>query len=256
MTARRRRRPGRRPPLAARASACSAAGGGASRRRARTASRRSAPLVSVLLFLAAIISAFWYLRNEEIERETESVKRDTEIAQQQIAPAPDREPGAAGAPGARARRRATIDADELRRARPRPSRASGPEITHMSLDRRQRARRAASHCGAAVPPRSHRRRRAERRAAARPAATASPSAPSSRARDRAQPVYSRPFRDASGAPVFQLHVPLIERGSFAGALIAEYSVDALLRHCVPAEVAQRHTVAVRRRPAAACWPAP
>jgi hypothetical protein len=43
-----------------------------------------APLVSVLLFLAAIISAFWYLRNEEIERETESLKRDTEIAQQQI----------------------------------------------------------------------------------------------------------------------------------------------------------------------------
>ena len=43
-----------------------------------------APLLSVLLFLAAIISAFWYLRNEEIERETESVKRDTEITQQQI----------------------------------------------------------------------------------------------------------------------------------------------------------------------------
>jgi hypothetical protein len=42
------------------------------------------PLLSVLLFLAAIISAFWYLRNEEIEREAESVKRDTEITQQQI----------------------------------------------------------------------------------------------------------------------------------------------------------------------------
>ena len=42
------------------------------------------PLISVLLFLAAIISAFWYLRNEEFEREQESVKRDTEIAQQQI----------------------------------------------------------------------------------------------------------------------------------------------------------------------------
>src|SRR5512134_3561013 len=42
------------------------------------------PLISVLLFLAAIISAFWYLRNEEIEREQASVKRDTEIAQQQI----------------------------------------------------------------------------------------------------------------------------------------------------------------------------
>ena len=42
------------------------------------------PLVSVLLFLAAIISAFWYLRNEELEREQESVKRDAEIAQQQV----------------------------------------------------------------------------------------------------------------------------------------------------------------------------
>src|SRR5690242_17784309 len=42
------------------------------------------PLVSVLLFLAAMISAFWYLRNEEIEREAEAVKRDTEIAQQQV----------------------------------------------------------------------------------------------------------------------------------------------------------------------------
>src|ERR1700712_88768 len=42
------------------------------------------PLVSVVLFLAAIILAFWYLRNEEFEREQESVKRDTEIAQTQI----------------------------------------------------------------------------------------------------------------------------------------------------------------------------
>ena len=42
------------------------------------------PLVSVLLFLAAIISAFWYLRNEEFEREQEAVKRDAEISQQQI----------------------------------------------------------------------------------------------------------------------------------------------------------------------------
>ena len=35
-------------------------------------------------FLAAIIAAFWYLRNEELEREQESVKRDTEVVQQQV----------------------------------------------------------------------------------------------------------------------------------------------------------------------------
>src|SRR5918993_513998 len=42
------------------------------------------PLASVLLFLAAIVSAFWYLRNEEFEREQEAVRRDTEVAQQQV----------------------------------------------------------------------------------------------------------------------------------------------------------------------------
>src|SRR3982750_1558462 len=42
------------------------------------------PLLSVLLFLAAIVSAFWYLRNEEFEREQEAVRRDTEVAQQQM----------------------------------------------------------------------------------------------------------------------------------------------------------------------------
>src|SRR4051812_6163546 len=42
------------------------------------------PLVSVLLFLAAIVAAFWTLRNEEIERATDAVRRDTEVAQQQI----------------------------------------------------------------------------------------------------------------------------------------------------------------------------
>ena len=42
------------------------------------------PLVSVLLFLAAITAAFWYLRNEEIDRATDALRRDTEVAQQQI----------------------------------------------------------------------------------------------------------------------------------------------------------------------------
>ncbi|RYF67927.1 MAG: PAS domain-containing sensor histidine kinase, partial [Comamonadaceae bacterium] len=43
-----------------------------------------APLAAVLLFLAAIVSAFWYLRAEEVEREQESVKRDVEYAQQRV----------------------------------------------------------------------------------------------------------------------------------------------------------------------------
>ena len=64
------------------------------------------------------------------------------------------------------------------------------------------------------------------------------------AKDRRQPVYSPPFSDANGVTVFQLQIPLIDRGGFAGVLIAEYSVEALLRYYVPSEVATRHSIAV------------
>ena len=43
-----------------------------------------APLLAVLLFLAAIVSAFGYLRLEEEDRELEAVKRDVEYAQQRL----------------------------------------------------------------------------------------------------------------------------------------------------------------------------
>jgi len=197
------------------------------------------PLLSVLLFLAAIISAFWYLRNEEIERETESVKRDTEITQQQI--------------GLR-----LIQNQEalIRMAREIASRVSDadnfigqavgftrerPEITHLTwVDARRRVK--ASHWamlyqldpGGVAPE------------AALPVEgrTNEPEVTFRAARDTRSPAYSRAFTDSLGAPVFQLHIPLIEQGIFAGTLIVEYSVDALVRHFVPADVAQRHMISV------------
>jgi hypothetical protein len=41
-------------------------------------------VAAVVLFLAAIASAFWYLRVEETEREQEAIKRDVEYAQQRL----------------------------------------------------------------------------------------------------------------------------------------------------------------------------
>jgi PAS domain S-box-containing protein len=64
------------------------------------------------------------------------------------------------------------------------------------------------------------------------------------ARERRQPAYSPAFGDASGSPVFQIQVPLIDRTGFSGVLIAEYSIEALLRYYVPPEVATRHAIAV------------
>jgi PAS domain S-box-containing protein len=226
-----------------------------------------APLASVLLFLAAIISAFWYLRNEEIEREAEAVKRDTEIAQQQI------------------RLRLIENQEQLvRMAREIVTReldgasfldqaarftADRPEIQQLSwigAERQVRARQTA-YFERELPPAkitapSPARRRgnaaasaAEEAASAAAVAAANAAANAAgrpneadwafiAARDVRQPIYSRPFKDPAGTLVFELHVPLLDKGSFSGALVVEYSIDVLLRHFVPSEVTGRHAIAV------------
>jgi len=200
------------------------------------------PLVSVLLFLAAMVAAFWYLRTEEVERETESVKRDTEIAQQQI-------------------RLRLIENQELllRLAREFATRERDggdfseqaaaflndrPEARQLAwLDSRRQLRARYTDSGE--------REDAPLTAAARrpaPAASAPGDSESEWAfiasRDLRQPVYSRPFRDAQGQAIFQVHVPIHARGQFNGALVVDYAVEALLRHHVPAEVTGRHAVTV------------
>ncbi|HSI51607.1 MAG TPA: PAS domain-containing sensor histidine kinase, partial [Ideonella sp.] len=150
------------------------------------------PLISVLLFLAAIIAAFWYLRNEEFEREQESVKRDTEVAQQQI------------------RLRLIENQEQLTRiAREISTRSldpddfleqaaaftrERPEVTHLSWINAQRHQRASFATFRFVP--SYRT----------PNSGPDPSMPAEEsknepeqtfnaARDMRQAVYSRPFTD-------------------------------------------------------------
>ncbi|MDB6002095.1 MAG: histidine kinase [Rhizobacter sp.] len=202
------------------------------------------PLVSVVLFLLAIVSAFWYLRNEEFEREQESVKRDTEIAQQQI------------------RLRLIENQEQLVRiAREIVTKAvdesqfqahattftrERPEITSLvwlGLDRKPQASYstygylndplAIATPPGPVPP------------ATLPATAQQPSEAElafGAAREQRQPVYSRPFNDNFGSTVFQVQVPLIDRNAFAGTLVAEYSIEALMRYFVPTEVTTRHAI--------------
>ena len=197
------------------------------------------PLLSVLLFLAAIILAFWYLRNEEIERETDSVRRDTEITQQQIGLRliQNQEALIRTARDLLAR---DVDIEEfgaqaLKFARDRP------EITHLSWVNARRQLRS-SHWEISYPPGLADAQRL-------PVLPVQGSGSESEkafiaARDTRLPVYSRALRDGRGIPVFQLHVPLIERNTFVGSLIAEYSVEALLRHYVPPDVSKRHSMSV------------
>lgn len=197
------------------------------------------PLISVLLFLTTITTTFWYLRNEEIGRETDSVQRDVEITQQQIA------------------LRLIENQEQLvRLAREVALREIGRanfesqseslvddrwEITQLSWVDAQRKVRKLER-GSTNP--------LDESQADTPASAQNPvwhtDHPSAvvfeQTRQTLRPQYSAPFRDAAGRPVFQLHVPLIDRGAFAGALVAEYSVEALIWRLVPADVSRRHRI--------------
>jgi PAS domain S-box-containing protein len=198
-----------------------------------------APLLSVFLFLAAIIAAFWYLRSEEIERETESVKRDAEIVQQQI------------------RLRLIENQEQLvRLAREVATRVADKEqflaqtegmvrsrpeivgITWLDGSRRVVARHVSPDLIAMVP----------RLAAPRSAMDDNPESEArmafNDARDLRTPVYSKPFYQGETLSVFQVHAPLIDHGAFTGTLVMEYSVESLLRYFVPGEVAKRHVISM------------
>jgi PAS domain S-box-containing protein len=191
------------------------------------------PLISVLLFLAAIISAFWYLRNEELEREQASVKRDTEVAQQQIRLRliENQEQLVRIAREIVTR---TIDQEEFLGQAASFTRER-PEITHLVWIGANGARRASysattfqAEIGTAEPPVTPR--------------PPEPDAAFDTARELRQPVYSHPFADRFGNPVFQIHVPMIDRSAFAGSLVAEYSIESLVRYFVPSEVSNRHAI--------------
>ncbi|MFM7505414.1 MAG: PAS domain S-box protein, partial [Rubrivivax sp.] len=197
------------------------------------------PLLSVLLFLAAIISAFWYLRNEEIEREIESVRRDTELTQQQMGLRLIQNQEAL-IRMAREMVARPLDPEEFA-AMAQAFTRERPEITHLSWVDARRASRG-SHLAFSYPTGPG----GDTPAPALPRANEGSEAETTfqAARDSRVPAYSRAFADATGAQVFQLQVPLMDRSLFGGVLVAEYSLDALLRHFVPADVAKRHVVSI------------
>jgi len=199
------------------------------------------PLVSVLLFLAAIISAFWYLRNEEFEREAESVKRDAEIAQQEIRLhlIENQEQLVQLARQIVTRE---IDADEVQRLAMAFGGARS-EVSYLTwLDALRRRR--AGYATASAEPEAHPLGSQNERVPQTGGRSGEAELAFIAARDTRQPVYSRPFKDANGLPVFQTHVPLLNGGVFVGALVVEYSIESLIRHFVPPEVTRRRAISV------------
>jgi len=196
------------------------------------------PVAAVILFLAAIASAFWYLRAEETEREQEAVKRDVEYAQQRL-------------------RLRLIERQEqvMRLARDItnkdvkldqfPSRAEAlvqqyPEYHSLTwLDERRRV--VATQSVSSIM-------RSERLQPGNTLGVGETETHYSLARDLMQPIYGqldpKEHTDLNGA-LLQLLTPLSnEKGKFSGVLLAEYSMEGLLRYGVPTEILAKYAISL------------
>jgi PAS domain S-box-containing protein len=191
-----------------------------------------APLAAVLLFLAAIISAFWYLRLEEMDREQEAVKRDVEYAQQRMRlRLLERQEQLMRV--ARDISNKEVDAEEFV-VRAESMIAQYPELLMLTwIDERRRIKAAYAAPSINI---------AQARV---PGETLRPGETESMyglARDLQQPVYSQPVAGPDNSGLLQLHVPLADQGKFGGVILGEYSIDGLLRYGVPAEISAKYAV--------------
>jgi PAS domain S-box-containing protein len=193
-----------------------------------------APLAAVLLFLAAIVSAFWYLRLEEMDREQEAVRRDVEYAQQRMRlRLLERQEQLMRM--ARDINNKEVDADEFV-GRAESMIAQYPEVLMLTwIDERRRV--TASYAAPSLNI-TQVRNKGE---VLRPGET---EAMYSLARDLQQPVYSQPAAGPDSSGLLQLHVPLADQGKFGGVILGEYSIDGLLRYGVPAEISAKYAVAL------------
>lgn len=201
-----------------------------------------APLVAVALFLLAIAASFWYLRAEEQAREQDALVRAIDYAQQQM-------------------RLRLLERQEqvLRLARdlavtspeestpPLQAFASraqvliddSPEMQAISWIDPQGmvlANQSAPSLAAAL-----------RRHSGHPLPTDGPTATAlAQVRERGLGLFVQPPASQSKTmPMLQLLAPMVTpEGEFQGALLAEFSVDNLLRYATPAEVLSRYTVSM------------
>ena len=191
-----------------------------------------APLAAVLLFLAAIIAAFGYLRLEELEREQEAVNRDVEYTQQQLRlRLLERQEQLMRM--ARELSNRELDTDEFR-GQAEAMVNQYPELQSLTwIDDRKRIKSSfgtATLSGSQFQPIG---------SVLKPGETDSNFA---LARELQQLIYAQHLAGTDNQALLQLLIPMSHRSRFSGILLAEYSVDALFRYGVPAEVSARHAI--------------
>ncbi|MEQ1535173.1 MAG: PAS domain S-box protein [Burkholderiaceae bacterium] len=195
-----------------------------------------APLITVLLFLAAIVASFSYLRLEEIDREQETIKRDVEYAQQRLRlRLLERQEQLMRV--ARDVSSKEIDAEDFT-TQAETLINNYPELHAITwIDSKQRVRAAYASSSAS----SQQLRGVGSTVSFK---EAEGSFAFNLAKDLAQPMYSRPILEKGAQPILQLHIPLTEKNKFAGVIMGEYSVDGVLRYGVPNEITAKYAVSL------------
>lgn len=196
-----------------------------------------APLLAVVLFIAAIIAAFFYLRMEEVAREREAISRDVEYSQQHL------------------RLRLLEQQEQVARlARDMAGRTfalnefldrsealsnSYLEIQSLTwIDLRMRAQWQFR-----VPSRTDSVVQAGRQTLVDPVLLAE----IKRARTQAGPLYIAPLADGSTTPMLRAYFPVFDQTSFKGNLLVEYSLDGLYLYGLPTDMSTRYALSMRDR---------
>ncbi len=192
-----------------------------------------APLAAVLLFMVAIVAAFWYLRMEETERQQEALRRNVEYAQQRVRlRLLERQEQLMRV----ARDLSNQELDALRLGvRSEALISQYPELQAITwIDERGRIR--ASNAAPTLAG-------GQMRISGEVLRKGDTTEGFELARDLQQPVYKQPVAiEGDATPLLQLHVPLNTQGMFAGVLLGEFSIENLLRYGTPTEVLARYAV--------------
>ncbi len=212
--------------------------------RAQTPNRQDrfafiAPLAAVVLFMAAITTAFWYLRYEELDREQEVVRRDVEYAQQRLRlRLLDKQEQIVRLTRAIANRELNLrdfQSEAQTVINQSPEIAS---ITWMDARARVRGGYVSSATSSNVNAQAN-------ELLTHPETTHT----FELTRDLLQPVYSQPIVEKrANAQTFtelQLHVPIVSHGKFEGVLLVEYTMEGMLRYAVPTEISSKYAVSLR-----------
>lgn len=193
-----------------------------------------APLAAVVLFLAAILSAFAYLRLEEISREREAINRDVEYTQQRLRLRLLEQQEQLGRFAREVASREISHNDFMIRAEALAN--LYPELQGLTwIDERRRVR-VDYHTANFPAPQQNSGELAD--------STEGPVDNFGLTRELLTPIYSAPNAEAGMSSSLELYLPLIEKARFKGTLLALYSVDAMFRYGVPDEINAKYAMSL------------